>query len=149
MKKLVLSIATILLANVSIAQWNKKSIDNGLDEPYEICYTNTNNGGFLKLENLDGDVVFYIQGSYFCEEEPIVDISFLVRNEWVKYSVVGAKSGNGRTIFLAFNIEEAVFFKSFLNATSVKVRVNEEYCNTEIFQFNMSGSTSAFNFIKN
>lgn len=149
MKKLVLSIATILLANVSIAQWTKKSVDNGFDEPYRICYTNTNNSGFLKLENSDGNIVFYLQGGYYCSDEPIVDISFLVQNQWVKHSVIGLKNEKGNTIFLSDNIEDAFFFKSFLNATQVKVRVNEEYCNTEVFQFNMSGSTSAFNFIKN
>ena len=37
----------------------------------------------------------------------------------------------------------------FLNATSVKLRVNESHCENNYYQFNMSGSTAAYKFISN
>ncbi len=148
MKKIILNIATILLANVSIAQWTNKSVDNGFDDPYKICHTKVNNGAVLKLENVYGQIAFYIEGSYFCSDAPMVDISFLVGGKWVKYSIQSVKSQDSKALFLIDDIENSYMFEDFLKATSVKMRVNEEYCDTEIFEFSMSGSTAAIKFIR-
>jgi len=148
MKKVILSVATVLVTGLSMAQWTKKYVNNGFDDPYKICFTETDNRGFLKLENTGEGVAFYLQGGYHCEDYPIVDLSFLVNNKWEKHIVFATKSDNSSTIFLTDSIESEPYFKSFLNATSVKIRVNEVYCERDIYQFNMSGSTSAFNFIK-
>lgn len=148
MRKTVFTIATLLVANLSIAQWSNKSVNNGLDDPYRICYTRKYNGAMLKLENTPEGVMFYLQGTYFCSDLPLVEMSFLVNNKWVKYSIHGIKSRQSDVIFLVDSIEDTVFFTSFLNCTSVKIRVNEDFCLTEIYEFNMSGSTSAFNFVK-
>ena len=50
-------IALALSLNVS-AQWTNKSVNNGFDDPYRICYTAENNGAILKLENIDGSIYF-------------------------------------------------------------------------------------------
>lgn len=148
MKKVILNIATILLANVSIAQWTNKSVNNAFDDPYKICHTKVNNGAVLKLENVEGQIAFYIEGSYFCSDAPMVDISFMVNGKWVKYSIQSVKSQDSRALFLIDDIENSYMFEDFLKATSVKMRVNEEYCDTEIFEFNMSGSSAAIKFIR-
>lgn len=148
MKKIILSIATVLLVNSTFAQWTTKSIDNGLDEPYKICHSKIENGAILKLENIDGEILFYIQSSHFCSDKPIIDISFLVNDKWEKFNVPGLKSENSEMLFLSSDLENEIIFQSFLKATSVKMRVNEEYCDTEIFEFSMSGSTAAIKFIK-
>jgi hypothetical protein len=147
MKKMILTVATILTVGLVNAQWTKKTVNNGLDEPYKICYTATNNGGYLKLEGGESKVSFYVSGGYYCEDSPLVNISFLVNNEWIKHSVWGNRSSDHETVFLTFDLENEVFLKDFLNATSVKLRVNETYCENEVYQFNMAGSTSAFNFL--
>lgn len=149
MKKTVFTIATLLVANLSIAQWSNKSVDNGFDEPYKICHTRKNNGSILKLENVHGSVALYLQGGYFCDEVPYVELSFLVNNKWVKYSIIGFRGADGDAVFLSDYLQDSEFFMSFLNCTSLRIRVNDDYpCVTEIYEFNMSGSTSAFNFIK-
>jgi hypothetical protein len=149
MKKNILTIATLILANVSIAQWTNKKVDNGFDEPYKICYTAENNGAILKLENVDGEIAFYLQGGYFCDDAPVVNISFLVNNVWIKYTTEATKGEQSNALFLVddMNISDAIV--DFVKATSVKIRVNESHCATGYYQFNMSGSTSAYNFIKN
>ena len=43
-------IALALSLNVS-AQWTNKSVNNGFDDPYRICYTAENNGAILGSEN--------------------------------------------------------------------------------------------------
>ena len=85
MKKLMISIALMLNLNVN-AQWMNKNINNGFDDPYRICYTAENNGSVLKLENVDGTIFFYLLGGYTCDENPTVDLSFLVNGSYVKYS---------------------------------------------------------------
>ena len=147
MKKVILSVATVLITGLSMAQWTKKTVNNGFDNPYKICYSGINNGSALKMEYSDSAVSFYLTGGYHCEENPTVDISFLVNNQWEKYSVWGNTSSNNKAVFFTMNLKNEVFFKDFLNATSVKIRINETYCDNETYQFNMAGSTSAFNFL--
>ena len=149
MKKLLLSIFTLLLIESTNAQWINKNVDNGFDDPYRICYTAENNGAILKLENVDGDIVFYLQGGYFCDDAPMVDISFLVNNVWKKYSTEATKGTQSNSLFLVDNMNTSDAIVDFLNASSVKLRVNESHCNTGYYQFSMSGSTSAYKFIKN
>lgn len=148
MKKVILNIASVLLVNISFAQWINKTVDNGFDDPYKICYSKENNGSILKLERVGDQIIFYIQGSYFCSDSPLVDVSLLVNNQWVKYSVMGIKNQQSDVLFLVEDIESDEMYLNFLKASSIKLRVNEEYCDTEIFQFNMSGSSSAIKFLK-
>ena len=147
MKKTILTVATLILANVSIAQWTNKSVNNSFDEPYRICHTKENNGAILKLENVDGEIALYLQGGYFCDENLTVDVSLMVNGEWKKYSTVGTKSDDSKAVFLIDDLASSELIINFLNATSIKLRVNETYCETEYYQFNMLGSTSAYKFI--
>jgi hypothetical protein len=147
MKKRIITIATILVANVSLAQWTNKNINNGFDEPYRICHTKENNNAILKLENVDGEIALYLQGGYFCDENLTVDILLMVNGEWKKYSTVGTKSEDSKALFLIDNLASSELILDFLNATSIKLRVNETHCDNEYYQFNMSGSTSAYKFI--
>jgi len=148
MKKAILTVATVLITGLSLAQWTKKTVNNGLDDPYKICFTETNNGAYLKLQNGGTKIAFYNSGSYYCEDSPMVNISFLVNNEWVKHSIWGNRSSDNKTVFFTFDLANEVFFNDFLNSSSVKIRVNESYCTSEIYEFNMTGSTAAYNFIK-
>ena len=149
MKNKITTVAAILLANVSLAQWTNKAINNAFDDPYHICYTKESNNSVLKLENVDGDVALYLQGSYFCSDVTEVDISFMVNGVWKKYTTTATKSSDSRVLFLIDDMTNSDALIDFLNATLVKLRVNEEYCETEYYQFNMSGSTAAYKFIKN
>jgi hypothetical protein len=149
MKKVILTVATVLIAGLSNAQWTSKTVNNGFDDVYKICYTAYNNNAILKLERLEsGHVLFYIQGGYYCDENPTVDLSFLVENKWVKYTIKGTTGSKKDAVYFDEDLEIAEFSESFLWCSSLKVRINETYCDTEIYQFNMSGSTNAFNFIK-
>lgn len=149
MKKNILTLGALIIANLSMAQWTNKNVNNGFDEPYKICYTAENNGAILKLENVDGQIAFYLQGGYFCDDNPTVNISFLVNNVWIKYTTEATKGAQSNVLFLVddMNISDAIV--DFVKATSVKIRVNESYCSTGYYQFNMVGSTSAYKFIRN
>ena len=146
MKKLMISIALMLNLNVN-AQWMNKHINNGFDDPYRICYTAENNGSVLKLENVDGTIFFYLLGGYTCDENPTVDLSFLVNGSYVKYSEPMEVSEDRTIIWIVDNLMESTILNDFKLCSLLKIRVNDITCSSEDFTFNMAGSTSALKFI--
>ncbi len=139
--------ALLLLSTTSFSQWTLDNVDNGFDDPYRICYTQDSKGVVMKLENVDGKIVFYLSNGYFCDEDALVDISFLVAGSYKKYTVAANVSKNNKSIFLVWDLVNAEFVEDFKNASVVKVRVNESYCSTDIYQYNMTNSKKALDFI--
>jgi hypothetical protein len=146
MKKLMISIALMLTLNVN-AQWINKNVNNGFDDPYRICYTAENNESVLKLENVDGSIFFYLQGGYTCDENPTVDLSFLVNGSYVKYSEPMEVSEDKKIIWIVSNLMESNILNDFKLCSVLKIRVNDITCSSEVFTFNMAGSSSALKFI--
>jgi hypothetical protein len=150
MKKLLLALATVtLFTTTSFSQWISKKIDNGFDTPYYIAYTQDGQNEFLKLENYKG-IAFYMGGVYICDESVSVDILFLVNNEYQKYNIKGNVSDNRKTLFMVDDLNsDSEFLADFKAASSVRIRVNDTTCDTEIYEFKMTGSTAAFNTVTN
>jgi len=148
MKNLLLVLVSVILfTTTSFSQWVVKKIDNGFDTPYKIAYTEDGQNAFLKLENYKG-IAFYMGGVYVCDESPTVDISFLVNGEYQKYNTIGKVSENRKTLFMIDDLNSDLeFLADFKAATSVKIRVNDTTCDTEIYEFKMTGSTAAYDAI--
>lgn len=146
MKKLLMSIGVLLCLNAN-AQWTNKTINNGFDDPYRICYTATNNLGYLKLENVDGQIYFYLNGKYCCDDSPVVNLSFIVNGVTVKYYCTANVGDNKDVVWILEDFLNSAVVESFKNCSTLNIRVNDTVCNEEIYSFNMSGSTSALNFI--
>jgi len=123
-------------------------VSNDFDDPYPIAYTSVNNGSVLKLENVDEYLYFYLQGGYFCDEYPIVDLVFVVNGQNVKYSVEGYKNEQSNCIFFTTDLMNEEMLNSFKLCSVLKVRINESHCESNIYSFNMSKSTSALNFMR-
>ena len=146
MKKLLMSVGVMLCLNAN-AQWINKSVKNDFDAPYRICYTETNNSGYLKLENVDGIISFFIKGGYYCEDNPVVDLSFIVNGVVKKYSINTTISESNNIVWLIDDLINSEFINDFKTCSTLKIRINDSVCETETYSFNMSGSTSAINFI--
>ena len=148
MKKLLLLLLILVPMMVS-AQWTYETVDNGFDESYKIAYTKRVSGAWLKLENVDGDIILYIQGIFFCDDDDTeVDISFMVAGKWQKYNGTGLVSNDQTTVSIEPNMLTSGMLDDFKAATSVKIRIRQTYCDEQIFEFNMSGSTKALNYMK-
>lgn len=145
MKTLLMTIGLVLSYTAS-AQWVSKTVDNGLDDPYKIAYTESG-GRFLKLENIDGKILFYLDGGYTCEERVNVDLSFMVKGEYKKYSFYAVTSEDSKAVFMMTNLLTQDCLEDFKASTTVKMRVNDVTCGAEIYEFKMSGSTAALNFM--
>ena len=146
MKKFILLTAVLLCTAVSYGQWEYKTVNNGFDPPYKVAYTAGKN--YLKMELVDTLVSFYIVAGYTCDAYPTVDISFATPSGTHVYKVSGNTSSNNSIVFLVDNMAALPgFVDDFKAATSVRIRINESYCDTEIFEFKMTGSTAAYNFM--
>jgi hypothetical protein len=149
MKKLLVLVSVSLFSFNALSQWVVTKIDNGFDTPYKIAYTEDGQSAFLKLENYKG-IAFYIGGVYVCDESVTVDISFLVNGEYQKYTTTGNASENHKTLFMVDDLNsDAEFLADFKAASSVRIRINDTTCDSEIYEFKMTGSTAAYNAISN
>lgn len=149
MKRIVIGIMFILTSSSFNAQWSYQTVNNGFDTPYKIANSSRNNNAILKLENVYGDIAFYLQGGYFCDEEPTVEMIFIVNGENKKYYLTSTKSPDNTCLFLIDDLVESNVFADFKACSSMKLRVNESYCENEVYTFNMSKSTTAFNYVLN
>ena len=148
MKKVINLVLAALTVGTLNAQWTYKTIDNGFDEPYKIAYTELNNDGYANLENVNGKVVLYIAGSYYCDEQPSVDVVFFVDGVNKKYIFKGSKSNDSKTVFITWDLaSDPDATNDFKKASLLKVRINESYCDSESYLFMMSSSKDAFEFI--
>ena len=148
MKKLLL-LLVLLVPMLGAAQWSYETVDNGFDEAYKIAYTKRVGGAYLKLENLDGEILMYLQGVFFCDDDDTeVDISYMVKGKWEKYNGSGMVSNDQTTVFMEPNLLGSEMLEDFQAATSVKIRIRQTYCDEQVYEFNMTGSTKALNFMK-
>ena len=151
MRKTINFVLALLTVGTLNAQWTYETINNSFDQPYKIAYTVLNNNGYAKLENVNGKIVFYITGSYYCDEQPKVDVDFFVDGVYKKYLFTGSKSDDSKTIFITWDLAANPSAASdFKKATLLKVTINETYCDSESYLFTTFNGKDAFEFmIKN
>lgn len=145
MKKLLLLF--ILCSSIAHSQWKYKTVDNGFDGPYRIAYTDDNNDVMLKLENLDGEIAFYLQGKYICDEEVLVDLAFLINGEYSRYTFTGAVNKDHDCLFFTWDLIGSVADQDFRDCKQLNVRINDTTCDSSIYSFNMSGSNLALKYV--
>jgi hypothetical protein len=149
MKRVILCVG-LMLSFYSNAQWIKKNVNNDFDEPYRICYTESSGMNYLKLENVDGEIFFYMQGGYYCDEKPTIDLAFIVNGVSKKYTVYAVTSEDSKSIWIIDNLlTDTDMLSDFKLCSTLKLRVYDSVCGIETYSFNMSGSQSAISFITN
>jgi hypothetical protein len=139
----------ILISTISNAQWKTKTIDNGFDPKYTIAWNESSLGFLLKIENIDGDAVLYVNVEALLDED-VTDIYtemvFKVNNEWVKFN--GAcKVLDGLIILSEPMSGMPSLLQAFKASTLAKIRF-DYLGDTYTLEWNMSGSTAAYNAVK-
>ncbi len=145
MKK-VLSVA-LLIATNTFGQWTYKTIDNKFDEPFKKAISEDKRGNFIMLEQDENAPFLAIKGSYFCEESLFVELSFQINGTKKLFAFDVDVSDDKRCLYFSEYIWDEEFTSAFKSANKLLVRVNQEYCTDDYFEFNFSGSTAAYNFI--
>ena len=91
----------------------------------------------------------YLSNGYTCDDELTLDVSFIVNGLAKKYTFDAVASTDRETVFFIVDLMSEDCLADFKDCSSVKIRLNDTTCGSIIYQFNMSGSTSALNFMIN
>lgn len=150
MKNLILSLATTLATTCAISQWNYKSVDNGLDDPYKIAYNSGTGSSILKMENINGDVVLYLTNVYVCDDQTLVEMALMVNGSYKKYQSASMVSKDHKSVFILLDMDSKEgFVDDFHKSTKMIIRPVDITCESDTHEFNMFGSKSAHLFMKN
>jgi hypothetical protein len=90
---------------------------------------------------------FYLSGSYFCDGNANIDLILIVNGKNNKYELIGIKSKDSKFYYFDELIWNEDFIQNFKNSSKCLIRVNQDYCTDDYFEFNMNGSASAYNFV--
>lgn len=148
MKKIINFIVAILIVGTLNAQWSFKTINNGFDDPYKIAYTPENNGAAAYMLFVDSTVVLSIDGGYYCEEEPNVDVVLVVNGVDNKFEFEGYKGETSDVVYITWDMaSNAEFLNAFKLSSIMKIRINESYCTTEVYTYKMANSKAAYQYM--
>lgn len=148
MKKVINLVLAVLTVGTLNAQWTYKTVNNGFDDPYKVAYTTSNNGAEAYLFILDSAVMMEISGTYYCDEYPSVDIVLAVNGVDNKFTFNGSKSNSSTVIYVTWDMgKEPGFVEAFKVASTMRVRINESYCTTEIYTYKMTNSKAAYEYM--
>jgi len=148
MKKLILSLASMMMLSTSHSQWSFKTISNGFDDPYKIAYTPTNNGAAAYMLFVENAIVLSVDGGYYCEKEPSIDVVLVVNGVDNKFEFDGYKGGSSDVVYITWDMaSNAEFLNAFKLSSTMKVRINESYCTTEVYTYKMTNSKAAFEYM--
>ena len=148
MKKVINLVLAVLTVGTLNAQWAYKTVNNGFDTPYKVAYTPTSNGAEAYMLFVDSAVVLEISGGYYCDEEPSVDVVLVVNGVDNKFAFEGYKGGSSDVVYITWDMElHPEFLNAFKLASTMKVRINESYCTTEVYTYKMTNSKAAFEYM--
>lgn len=149
MKKQIIMLLALVSGLELSAQWEMKTVDNGFDEPYRVAYAESTTGKeFIKLYNsgVSDYVGLSMFEGYMCSETPGVELSFLVNGKWEKYEALTGLTLSDKKQFLILTSVKSIE-ADFRAASILKIRVTDDHCGSEIYEFNMSGSAKALDFM--
>ena len=154
MKKLFVIFMMFAGAN-AFAQWTYKTVDSPFDGSFKKAYAYSRGGGAVMLEDgghvrsSDGYNYPYLilTSGYFCNSESLIEFVFVVNGENKKYDGIGYVNGDKDALIIDSYIWNPDFEADFKNASKLFVRVNNDVCDDDYYEVNMSGSTAAYNFI--
>jgi hypothetical protein len=150
MKNLAAVLIAVLIGCTARAQWENKEINTVDGDLYRFSYTeNAICGAVLRMEKINGGIELYLSGDFWCELNPIVDFSFLINKQYVKYSEICSVRGEFNNILsVTSDLETTNMFLDFKKCTQLKIRVIQTDCKNAYYTFNMIGINSAFRFLK-
>lgn len=104
------------------------------------------------MEQYNGGVILYVQDETNCnnEEDIDTDIAFLIKGEWTRFTFECNAIDNDATglVHNLLNPSNNELLNCFKACTKIKFRYNYTNCEPESYEFNMSGSRAAIDFMK-
>jgi hypothetical protein len=148
LRKLILS-AMLLWSTASFGQWQYDQVVDATTGAYKIAFVKDTEfpKAFLKMEMYEGNLVLYLQDTYICGQEVYVSAIFVTPLYKKEVVFFGRVSENGEVMFLEKNLKAAFFRDLFKQSTEVVLKLTTQECADTYYQFLMSGSSAAYNFM--
>jgi hypothetical protein len=148
MKKLIILFAMQYVCTVN-AQWLNKTVDNNFDPIYKVSSNKVYNEADLRMQNVDNLLKVYLAGEFWCTDNPIVELSFLVRGHREYYSITGIVIGDFKNVLIiTVDLEAENFFQDFKYCGELKIIVQQKDCPNEYYEYNMEGTQRAIKYLK-
>ena len=149
MKKYILTLILLTAATISNAQWKNEESDNGFDPKfrYSTVDEQTNSTRWLKIEKYkDTQTLLLVYLGFVCTENPTIELSYKMDTGWCKFKVLGMTSSGKKKVYISDNIEKD-FGDAFAKSSLLKIRVDDDYCGTNVYSFSMAGSKAALDWV--
>jgi hypothetical protein len=148
-----------LVSEITDAVWTIKDVKVYFDTTFKFKYSpeypdgkmdtiiserRENEYEWSQVEN----ITLYLIGGFHCDDRPQVEIVFVVGGEFKKHVIRGRTFNDNRGMQLVDDVMgDLEFLDHFKQATLMKIRINEDYCEDSYYEFKMIGSSSAINFL--
>jgi hypothetical protein len=149
MKKLIITLIALICFIPVQAQWKFETVDNGFDSKFKVAYADAvNKKAFVKLfQQSDGRIGFLIYEGFICTDYPTIELTFFVNGEWQAYEpLTGIKSTDNEKVYILNDISSVE--ADFRKASIMKIRLDDTHCGKQIFEFDMTGSGKALDFMQ-
>lgn len=148
MKKVINLVLAVLTVGTLNAQWTYKTVNNGFDKPYKVAYTPENNGAEAYMLFVDSAVILEINGGYYCDDRPYVDVVLVVNGVDSKFEFESYKGSSSDVVYITWDMAlYPEFLDAFKLASIMRVRIKESYCTTEVYTYKMTNSKAAFEYM--
>ena len=150
MKKSILSVSMLLMTSSLFSQWIQKTVVED-SEKYNIAYCDSKEtpNVYCKLEKVNGEVLCYLSGGYFCEDEIEVTLDFLIGTQWKQFEFKALKSSSSKSLYIIENLMASDCFQHFNICNTLLVGIKDFTCGVEFYTFNMKNSTKSCEFVNN
>ena len=148
LKKIVLG-AMLLWSTASFSQWKYDYVVDPVGGDYKIAYSKDSEdpSTFLKLEMYQSNMVMYIQTNNMCGKNVFVSAIFVTPQFSREVTLIGFVTPDESIVYLEKDMRTSSFLSLFKQSTEVVLKVTADECEDRYFQFFMSGSTAAYNFM--
>lgn len=158
MKRIILLAGLLVISTVAFAQWETTTIDNEFDPKFTkaSCFSKDKNAIFL-MEKGELGVSLTLFTEFRGGEHVEISMILKIGGESKRYEFKGEASGRTPSYFILPqngylkdypNIWTNDFLTDFKNASTLKLQIRDDY-SSEIYEFNMSGSSKAFLSVSN
>jgi hypothetical protein len=150
MKKYIFITIAMFAALNCKAQWVNEVSDNGFDPKfhYSTCNEASTTHRWLKVSKMtDSTFLFLVYLGYVCTETPTIEYSFKMDTGWTKYTLSGLTSKDKKKIYLTDDLVSH-YGDAFAKCSILKIRVDDSHCGKNIYEFNMTGSSAALEWVR-
>jgi hypothetical protein len=144
MKKVINLVLAVLTVGTLNAQWTYSK-----GTTYKSAMTTEDEGATAVLTAIDGEITFWLDGLYYCDENPRVNV-YLYKGDTklLDKEFKASKGSNGDALYINFDLaSDTTFMKAFTESETLVVLVYESYCSDGSFGYKTGNTKEAVEYI--